>query len=354
MRLCLIGDFSGTPDEGMKNVSRTIYTLLSQRHDVIAVTSRDILKPQTQARIRAFDSQIIHYLHGPTIKSLVLLKYLKMLTSEAGNSVKTIVSATRPYFSKITEKFVPYLKPDLVLTQSEKFETFFKTNGCAVTFFPNGVDLSKFAPADPDEKTTLRKQLNLPESKKIVLHVGHIKANRKLDFFMDVQKMDGVQVVVAGGTHEKADEDLKDELVRNKIIVVHEYLKDISVLYKAADLYVFPIEDDKTGMPDSYNQIGAIDLPLSILEAMGCNLPIITTQFGALPRLFNPQDGFVFAQRKELIMDLIQAMPAKLDAGTRTMVAPLDWNQVVEGLERRYRMLIKPSDIGFGYSMQPQ
>jgi len=354
MKLCLIGDFSGTPDEGMKNISYSIYTQLSCRHDVITINSRDILKPLTQVRIKKFKPQIIHYLHGPTIKSLILLRYLKILGSETGSIVKTVVSATRPYFSKFTQKLVPYLNPDLVLTQSEKFENFFATNGCDVAFFPNGVDLNKFSPVDAKEKLCLRKQLNIPEDKKIILHVGHIKANRRLEFFIEVQKMKGIQVVVAGGTHEKADEVLKDNLIKNNIIVVHAYLNDISVLYKAADLYVFPIKDNSAELPENYNQIGAIDLPLSILEAMGCNLPVITTRFGALPRLFRPRDGFIFAQRKDLILDLIQAAPVNMDAGTRNMVAPLDWTQVIEGLERRYRVLINTSDIGFGYFMEPQ
>ncbi len=346
MKICLIGDFSGTPDEGMKNVSRSTFTRLSHRHNVMALTTRDILNPVVQYRLRVFSPDIIHYLHGPTIKSLAMLKYLKTVTT--GLAAKTVVSATRPYFSKLSRKMVPYLKPDLVLTQSLKFESFFKRNGCSVAFFPNGVDLKKFAPVDTKTKAALRKTLGLPADKKIVLHVGHIKPNRKLDFFMDVQKMDGIQVVVAGGTHEKADHQLKQRLIDSGIIVVHKYLKDISVLYKAADLYLFPIRDKKQGMPADYNQIGAIDLPLSILEAMGCNLPVITTHFGALPRLFTAGDGFVFADQKALILDLVRAMPVNEDAGTRAMAAPLDWQQVIDSLIRRYRTLISKPDTGFG------
>ena len=342
MRLCLIGDFSGTPDEGMKNVSRTTHTILSGNHDVLAINSRDLLNPFTQMEIRRHKPQVIHYLHGPTIKSLALIKYLKVVTSGGGTQVKTIVSATRPYFSRVSQQLVPYVKPDLVLTQSDKFEAFFKKNGCAVTFFPNGVDIKKFAPVEIEEKAGIRRELNLPEDKKIVLHVGHIKPNRKLGFFMDVQKMKGVQVVIAGGTHEKADEALKQRLMDSGIIVIHEYLEDVSLLYKASDLYLFPIENSKSNMPDHYNQVGAIDLPLSILEAMGCNLPVITTRFGALPRLFEPHDGFMFVDRKDLICDLIRAMPLKKDAGTRCMVEPLDWRQVINRLEQHYQNLINP------------
>ena len=354
MRLCLIGDFAGTPDEGMKNVSRTTHTILSGNHDVLAVSSRDVLNPLTHVLIKNFQPQIIHYLHGPTIKSLALIKYLKALTSKKGSPVKTIVSATRPYFSRASQKLVPYLKPDLILSQSDKFEAFFKNNGCSVSFFPNGVDLKKFTPVESMEKAEIRRKLNLPQDKKIVLHVGHIKPNRKLDFFIDVQKMKGIQVMIAGGTHEKADEKLKQRLMDSGIIIIHEYLEDISVLYKASDLYLFPITDIKSDIPHDYNQIGAIDLPLSILEAMGCNLPVITTRFGAVPRLFERQDGFVFADRKDLILDLVQAMPTDKNAGTRQMVMSLDWHQVIKSLEKKYRMLINEPNFGLGMYMQPE
>lgn len=353
MKICLIGDFSGTPDEGMKNISTSTLALLSERHDILTINSRAILNPLIQFKVKLFKPRIIHYLHGPTIKSLILLRYLKMLLSAAGSPVKTVVTATRPYFSGVSKILTPYFNPDLVLTQSEKFETFFKTCGFPVVFFPNGVDLSKFSPAGKCEKKEIRKRLNLPLNKKIILHVGHIKPNRKLDLFMDIQKMPGVQVVIAGGTHEVADEKLKQQLIGSGIIVIHKYMSDISVLYKASDIYLFPITDKKAGMPETYNQIGAIDLPLSILEAMGCNLPVITSRFGALPRLFEQQNGFVFADDKSQMLDLVRTVPAGSDAGTRQMAASLDWPILITNLEDRYRDLIGITHNGLEIPIHP-
>lgn len=341
MKLCLIGDFSGTPDEGMKNVSRSTYEYLASRHDVMVLTSRTIVNPWNVKRVMAFRPDIIHYLHGPTIRSLILLFFVKWIT---GGRAKTVVSATRPYFSKMTRPLVSLLKPDLVLTQSERFERFFRDYGCQVAFLPNGVDCRKFHPVDAATKAKLRDKFGIPKDKTVVLHVGHFKKNRKLDLFTDIQAMDHIQVVIVGGTVETSDEALKDKLMAAGVRVIHHYIEDISEIYQAADLYLFPISDKINGLPESYNQIGAIDLPLSVLEAMACNLPVISSPFGALPRLFNPGNGLVFCDSEMEMKEKILHMDRRF-VKTRDAVLPLDWQRIIGDLESRYMLLREGDDV---------
>lgn len=337
MRICLLGDFSGTPDEGMKNVSRTTYDILSGNHDVMKINPRDVVKPRFFKKLRTFKPHIVHYLHGPTIRSLCILKLLRMLICP---NAGIVVSATRPYFSQYTRRLIPLLKQDLVLTQSMKFEVFFKQYGWQVGFLPNGVDCRKFAPVDAGTKKRLRVKLGLPPDKRIVLHVGHLKQNRKLDLFIRIQEMKDVQVVVVGGTVEASDERLKDRLKDSGVRVIHEYLEDVSEIYKASDLYLFPIMDTTDKLPGSYNEIGAIDLPLSILEAMACNLPVITTPFGALPRLFRQGRGFEYAASQEDMIDKVKSFDFLTNTATREKVMPLDWNTIINKLETKYAELI--------------
>ena len=127
MHICLLGDFSGNPDEGMKNISHNIKERLKLKQKVLSLNSRDALKKSFVKSIRSFQSDIIHYLHGPTIRSLIILRIARILS---GNSPKTIISATRPYFSIFSRWAVPFFKPDLILTQSSKFEAFFKVCHC--------------------------------------------------------------------------------------------------------------------------------------------------------------------------------------------------------------------------------
>ena len=149
MRICLLGDFTGNLDEGMKNVSNTIRERLLLKHDILALNPREIFKNRVINNIKIFQPEIIHYFHGPTIRSLIILKVAKYFS---GSRPKTLVSVTRPYFSKFSKWAVPLFKPDLVLTQSTRFEGFFKEKGCRVEFLPNGVDCNKFSPVSKKEK----------------------------------------------------------------------------------------------------------------------------------------------------------------------------------------------------------
>ena len=100
MRICLMGDFSGNTDEGMKNVSKNIKNKLSLRYDVLTFNPKDFIKKSFCSRLKSFQPEIIHYLHGPTIRSLIILRVSKLFSI---NDVKTIVSATRPYFSRYSK-----------------------------------------------------------------------------------------------------------------------------------------------------------------------------------------------------------------------------------------------------------
>ncbi len=71
---------------------------------------------------------------------------------------------------------------------------------------------------------------------------------------------------------------MADELRRAGVLLITHYLPEIVELYQAADAYVFPV-------PPNPADPSAIDLPLSVLEAAACNLPILATRFGALPDL---------------------------------------------------------------------
>ena len=138
----------------------------------------------------------------------------------------------------------------------------------------------------------------------VVLHVGHIRSNRNLEVFKQLQKIPGLQVVIVGGTTNPVDEELENRLKFAGCKVFHRYIKDISNLYKMADLYIFPTKYRHDFYPQSYNETGAIDFPLSVLEAMACNLFVITTRFGALPRVFVEGKGLSFLRRMRRLLTL--------------------------------------------------
>jgi glycosyltransferase involved in cell wall biosynthesis len=77
-----------------------------------------------------------------------------------------------------------------------------------------------------------------------------------------------------------------------------------------------------------------------VLEAMACNLRVITTPFGGLPSMFQEGDGFIYFEDEgglPALIDEARKLPA---ISTRRIVEPYDWKMVAsEAME-----LMKPKE----------
>jgi len=74
----------------------------------------------------------------------------------------------------------------------------------------------------------------------------------------------------------------------------------------------------------------AIEIPLSVLEAMAVNLPVVATDFGGLPDLFTEGNGFFICSSEDEFVDKARQMLRLERVGTRQMVMGLSWNHVAE------------------------
>ena len=341
MKICLLGDFTGNPDEGMKNISINIKERLKLKHHVLFCNLRDIFKKERLKKILLFQPDIIHYLHGPTIRSLIILKFLKLLNR---NKSKTISSATKPYFSRISKRYLPLLRTDLILTQSQIWEKFFNRYKFHNGFLPNGIDNDKFYPASQEEKINIRKKYHISNNDFIILHVGHIRKNRNLNIFKIIQSIPKAQVVIVSGKTVSSDLKIKNELISCGCKIINEFIENVSEVYKMADLYIFPTKYNHKILPDSYNQIGAIETPLSVLEAMSCNLPVVATEFGSLKKLIKQKEGFYFSSNdNEIILKTMGFILNRKNThvNTREQVLILSWDNVIKSLEQYYEEILK-------------
>jgi glycosyltransferase involved in cell wall biosynthesis len=110
------------------------------------------------------------------------------------------------------------------------------------------------------------------------------------------------------------------------VIVRHEFIPRIEDYYRAADLYVFPVEHGS----------GAIEFPLSVLEAMACDLPVVTTPFGALPEYFTEGEGLCFVGDGRSVLQatrLVLEQPVR----NRERVRSFSWDGVLDSLETALR-----------------
>jgi len=144
-----------------------------------------------------------------------------------------------------------------------------------------------------------------------------------------LQTLPGVQTLLAGSRSTPQDATLIEELRAAGVRVIADFVPHVEELYQLADLYVFPCPPDAPA-----EQTPAIEVPLSVLEALACDLPVATTRFGGLPALF-PADApaIRFVERAGDAEAWRASVLAGLSVGrgqARRLAEPLSWDSLVE------------------------
>jgi glycosyltransferase involved in cell wall biosynthesis len=323
MKICLLGEYSGNLDEGMKKVASHFAEELSKEHRVLTLDLRGAFTKVFWKDIKNFESEIIHYIPGPSLKSFILLKIISLYCRDA----KTIMSAMHPHVTRLSELFIPFVKPDLILSQSHKTEIMFKKLGCKTEFLPCGVDIRKFTPATIRSKEELREKYGIEKEMFVILHIGSIKEGRNVPLTEKLQKGNH-QVIIVGAISTGIEKKVVQQLKKSGCLVWKKYFKNIEEIYALSDCYVFPTPP--------VNKLNSIEMPLSVLEAMSCNLPVISTKFGALTRVFKEGDGLIFVEGEEQFVSSLEEIKSGINVKTREKVLSYSWENIVRELESIY------------------
>lgn len=325
MKICLIGNYSGDLDEGMRNTAFYLSKELSKYHQVLPSNVKKVFFRDFWREIKEFNPQIIHYIPGPSVISFIIVKALAFYCKD----VKTVISATHPSHFFFSKNITAFIKPDLVLTQSN--EKMFIDLGCKTEFLPSGVNIEKFTPVSKDVKEKLREKYRIDKEKFVILHVGSIKEGRNVQLMEKLQKGNN-QVVIVGAISTGIDQRICEQLKKSGCLVWAKHFKNIEEIYLLSDCYIFPTSPT--------NKINSIEMPLSVLEAMSCNLSVITTKFGALPRLFERGDGLFFVENENNIFTALEEIKNGAMVKTREKVMSYSWRDVGNKLEEIYYNLI--------------
>ncbi|MBN1785137.1 MAG: glycosyltransferase family 4 protein [Candidatus Bathyarchaeota archaeon] len=163
--------------------------------------------------------------------------------------------------SKETMKYVLRLGADKIKTQ----------------VIYNGVDIDTFRPENKQESRT---KLGLPKDRKIVLSVRRLVYKNGLGTLIEsvpkiTQQHPNVLFILAGkGPSRKLIQDRIKELGISQNITLAGFVPDelLPVYYNAADIFMLPSASGE-------------GLPLVLLEAMACGLPVIATAVGGTPEI---------------------------------------------------------------------
>ena len=341
MRICLLGEYNENLDEGMRKSSYYINNELSKNHKTLPLDIRKFASKSFWRDLKEFNPNVVHYIHGSSLKSFLLLKIISLYCRNA----KTIISMMLPRLSIISKHLISFIKPDLILIQSDEMERMFKAMKYRTEVLPTGgVDPEKFNPNLRQTKMELRVNYGIDNNKFVILHVGPIKKGRNVLLLKKLQENNNNQVLIVGAVPAGIHQEVLRQLENAGCIVWTKHFKRIEEIYALSDCYVFPVmlKKDIIGR----HVADSIEMPLSVLEAMSCNLPVITTRFGDLPKVFDEGGGLFFADKEEdFIVALKSIEDANTEIKTREKVLPYSWDNVGKKLEEIYlKMVGEPNE----------
>lgn len=327
LRVCVIGDFSGAADEGMKNTARYFAQALEDRGVVVKRADiTTVFQPSFVVGIRSFDPDVLHYIPGVGVKNLVLMASLKPLTG-----AKTVISAVHPKFVPQIRVFLRAVEPDLLFVQTRSGDTLYDAAGWNTEFLTNGVDLKRFTPLSDEEKKEVRSRFDFGVDEFVVLHVGHLTMKRGLEVLINLQTtVDRAKVVIAASDHFDTEKKIVKKLNTAGCQILNGYIPNIEELYAAADCYVFPTRAGNT-----------IQIPLSVLEAMACNLPVVTLRHPGLVELFDPGDGFFLCESADDLIEAVSELESRpTESTTRVKVERCSWDFIAQTALEWYRAIL--------------
>ncbi len=180
-----------------------------------------------------------------------------------------------------------------------------------IQVIPNGVDTTLFTPANAEHKSFLREKLKLPPAAIIAIYTGRLVSYKGLPLLLKVwneicPRHENAILLLAGTGGldiHNCEAQLHDYVTSaglEKNVWFLGSVQNIPEYLQAADLFVFPTENDA--------------FPSSLIEAMSCGLPIVTTPVGAIKTIVAHQETGLIVQpgnRQQLYEALVAIVSDK-------------------------------------------
>jgi len=205
---------------------------------------------------------------------------------------------------------------------------------------PNGVDIYRFYPSTPEEKTFLRKKMGLPAEGPMILYVGGISERKNIKWF--VQQWDLLSkeypgfVLILGPVSREDRSRVLYEMVKayekklNGRLFVRSFTQEIEQYYRMSDIFVLPSKNE--GMPNV------------LLEAMASGLPCVANNVSGAKDLINGHNGLLFEVEnplsfKNALRQMLNPL-IRIEMGRRARQTIEDGYRI-EGIAQKYVNLYK-------------
>lgn len=338
-RICIVSDgLAGPPDEGVRKFTVAISAALKRMHVVEVLSThrsstdygvRSVPAPQTflsrslRAALRRIEPEVLIY---ATHRSATFFSFVRarILRAYCPSAYIVVLGLQARRHSRWQRWLIGKIRPDLIIVQSEANRAYLEGIGCRAAVIHSGVDAETFRPVDDGRRHTLRLKYGIAADVPVVLHVGHLQTGRGIGVLGQLSGTGACQVLLATSSSTEQEDGLRQQLQAAGVTIHSEYLPHIEELYQIADCYVFPVATTDN----------AIEVPLSVLEALACDLPVVATRFGGLPDMFGdePRPGLVFVDTPDdLIRETLRLCERRV-SGVRRLSLPFSWDAAAMGL----------------------
>lgn len=198
-------------------------------------------------------------------------------------------------------------------------------DSAAIRMVPNSVDTDRFCPVDDHRKSELRQKLALPQTVKVIVYTGRLVSYKGLPLllkvWLDIHREFDDALLLMVGTGGLDIHNCEAELKR--YVSTHELegsvrftgsVRNVPEYLQASDIFVFPTENDA--------------FPSSLIEAMTCKLPVVTTPIGAIDTIIADKHNGLVVQPgdHQQLHDALQRLLK--DTGLATRLGQAGWQTV--------------------------
>ncbi len=345
--VCFIGSDLCPPwNEGRKVVSRNIIHSLKENTDleisVISDSGKDtdrieginyVESTKLTTRLKGYDPllylDVVRAIHSVNKKNkidVLHLLYTNFYTSSLYGKLNRMKIVGQYFGNPHFNLFAKYRAPKFVDTYLSTSMERYWFNDLGINnhqCLNPPIDTSVYKKRD---KSEARRYFDLPEDKFILLYIGNLGAARFSSDFLKsssfLKKSDNLMVVY--GNYVDGYWENNSLLADSNIIfrkqVLNEHQK--SMLYSAADAFILPFAKSAA----DYKRVFVIDPPLTMLEAMACETPVIVPDIFSIPYIIkDSSNGYLtklgdFSSVDNILVDISEKKNLYIGQNARSTI----------------------------------
>ena len=243
------------------------------------------------------------------------------LLSGKGSSSDLSTSVWRKKEKMLEDSSIYFVTCSHWLEQEAKASALLR--GQKIVSIPNPIDTHIYRSGD---KQTARKNLGLPEDKRLILFVSQrvTNKNKGMDYLIDAcRQLKDYELVILGGHAEEVVDQLP--LKAHPLGYVNDERRIVEI-YQAVDVFVLPSLSE--------------NLPNTIMEAMACGVPCVGFKVGGIPEeIDHKRNGYVAEYRDS----------DDLARGIRWILSEADYDQLSQEAVRKVAHSYSQQSVAISY-----